>query len=169
GWDAERTVLRFEGVDSWCRVWVNGHELGTSSGSRLPGELDTTPALAAPGQDNLLAVRVHQWSAGSYLEDQDMWWLSGIFREVRVLARPAGAIEDWFVPAGYDHRTGAGAVRVRPAAPPRLTVPELGVDAAAGETVHLEAVEPWSAESPRLYDGELASARERGGLRGGFA
>jgi beta-galactosidase len=168
GWDAERTVLRFEGVDSWCRVWVNGRELGTSSGSRLPVEFDATAALAAPGEDNLLAVRVHQWSAASYLEDQDMWWLSGIFREVRVLARPAGAIEDWFVHAGYDAGTGAGTLRVDTDVPARLTVPELGVDAAAGETVHLEAVEPWSAESPRLYDGELASAGERVGLRIGF-
>jgi beta-galactosidase len=168
GWDAERTVLRFEGVDSWCRVWVNGRELGTSSGSRLPVEFDATAALAAPGEDNLLAVRVHQWSAGSYLEDQDMWWLSGIFREVRVLARPAGAIEDWFVHAGYDAATGAGTLRVDTGTPARLSVPELGVDAGAGETVHLPAVEPWSAESPRLYDGELASAGERVGLRIGF-
>jgi beta-galactosidase len=168
GWDADRTVLRFEGVDSWCRVWVNGRELGTSSGSRLPVEFDATAALAAPGEDNLLAVRVHQWSAGSYLEDQDMWWLSGIFREVRVLARPAGAIEDWFVHAGYDHRTGAGSLRVDTDVPARLTVPELGVDIGSGETVHLPAVAPWSAESPRLYDGELASAGERVGLRIGF-
>ncbi|HJU01792.1 MAG TPA: glycoside hydrolase family 2 TIM barrel-domain containing protein [Actinomycetes bacterium] len=168
GWDAERTVLRFEGVDSWCRVWCNGRELGTSSGSRLPVEFDLTGALAAPGADNLLAVRVHQWSAGSYLEDQDMWWLSGIFREVRVLARPAGAIEDWFVHAGYDHRTGAGTLRVDADVPARVTVPELGVDAAAGDTVPLAAVEPWSAESPRLYDGELASAGERVALRIGF-
>jgi beta-galactosidase len=97
-----------------------------------------------------------------------MWWLSGIFREVRVLARPAGAIEDWFVHAGYDAGTGAGTLRVDTDVPARLTVPGLGVDAAAGETVHLEAVEPWSAESPRLYDGELASAAERVGLRIGF-
>jgi beta-galactosidase len=168
GWAAERTVLRFEGVDSWFRVWCNGRELGSSSGSRLPAEFDVTGVLAAPGQDNLLAVRVHQWSAGSYLEDQDMWWLSGIFREVRLLARPAGGIDDWFVHAGYDHRTGAGTLRVDTDAAARLTVPELGVDAAAGETVHLPAVEPWSAESPRLYEGELATATERVALRTGF-
>jgi beta-galactosidase len=168
GWDAERTVLRFEGVDAWCRVWLNGVELGHAGGSRLPVEFDATAALAAPGQDNLLAVRVPQWSAGSYLEDQDMWWLSGIFREVRLLARPAGAIDDWFVHAGYDHRTGAGSLRVEADAPARVTVPELGVDMAAGETVRLPAVEPWSAESPRLYDGQLASAGERVALRIGF-
>jgi beta-galactosidase len=111
---------------------------------------------------------VPQWSAGSYLEDQDMWWLSGSFREVRLLARPAGAIDDWFVHAGYDHRTGAGSLRVEAGVPARVTVPELGVDVAAGETARLPAVEPWSAESPRLYDGQLASAGERVALRIGF-
>ena len=168
GWEAERTVLRFEGVDSWCHVWLNGAELGHSGGSRLPVEFDASAALAPAGQDNLLAVRVPQWSVGSYLEDQDMWWLSGIFREVRLLARPAGAIDDWLVHADYDHQTGAGSLRVEASVPARVTVPELGVDVAAGETVRLPAVEPWSAESPRLYDGQLASAGERVALRIGF-
>jgi beta-galactosidase len=167
-WAAERTVLRFEGVDSELRVWLNGRKLGGSTGSRLPAEFDATAALAPPGGDNLLAVRVRQWSAASYLEDQDMWWLSGIFREVRLLARPAGAIDDWFVHAGYDHETGAGTLRVEASVPARLTVPELGVDVAAGDSVRLPAVEPWSAESPRLYDGQLASAGERVALRIGF-
>ena len=168
GWDAERTVLRFEGADSSLQVWLNGRELGSSTGSRLPVEFDATSALAAGGRDHLLAARVRQWSAASYLEDQDMWWLSGIFREVRLLARPAGTIGDWFVHAGYDHRTGAGTLRVDADVPARLSVPELGVDAAAGETVQLPAVEPWSAESPRLYDGQLAGDGERVALRIGF-
>ncbi|HZA80917.1 MAG TPA: beta-galactosidase, partial [Actinomycetes bacterium] len=167
GWPPGRARLRFEGVDSHLRVWLNGVELGSSSGSRLPVEFDATEALDRRG-DNLLAARVHQWSAGSYLEDQDMWWLSGIFREVRLLARPEGAIDDWFVHAGYDHRSGAGRLRVDTNTQARLTVPELGVDVAAGETVELAAVEPWSAESPRLYDGVLAAAGERVALRIGF-
>jgi beta-galactosidase len=165
-WDAERTVLRFEGVDSCCRVWLNGQELGSSTGSRLPVEFDATATLRQG--DNLLAVRVHQWSAASYLEDQDMWWLSGIFREVRLLARPAGAIEDFFIHADYDHVSGAGSLRVDIDVPARLSVPELGVDVAAGQTVRVEAVQPWSAESPRLYDGQLASTGERVPLRIGF-
>ncbi|HEV3497135.1 MAG TPA: glycoside hydrolase family 2 TIM barrel-domain containing protein, partial [Actinomycetes bacterium] len=168
-WDAERAVLRFEGADACLQVWCNGQELGTSTGSRLPVEFDATAALAAaPGDDHVLAARVRQWSAASYLEDQDMWWLSGIFREVRLLARPAGAIGDWFVHADYDHQTGAGTLRVDADVPARVTVPELGVDAAAGETVRIDAVEPWSAESPRLYDGQLASEGERLALRIGF-
>jgi beta-galactosidase len=168
GWDAEPTVLRFEGADSFLRVWLNGQELGSSTGSRLPAEFDATAALYAAGEDNLLAARVQQWSAASYLEDQDMWWLSGIFREVRLLARPAGGIDDHFVHAGYDHETGAGTLRVDAGVPARVTVPELGVDAAAGEVVRIPAVEPWSAESPRLYDGQLATATERVALRIGF-
>jgi beta-galactosidase len=166
-WAAGRTVLRFEGVDSFFRVWLNGRELGASTGSRLPVEFDATEALR-PTASNVLAVRVHQWSAASYLEDQDMWWLSGIFREVVLLARPAAAIEDWFVHADYQHETGSGTLRVDADVPARLTVPELGVDVAAGETVRLPAVDPWSAESPRLYDGLLASAGERVPLRIGF-
>src|SRR3954447_3592467 len=89
-WSGVRAVLRFEGVDSCLRAWLNGVELGVSMGSRLPTEFDVGEILR-PGEDNVLAVRVHQWSAGSYLEDQDMWWLSGIFRSVTLLARPAEA------------------------------------------------------------------------------
>ncbi|WP_035699052.1 sugar-binding domain-containing protein, partial [Glycomyces tenuis] len=54
------------------------------------------------------------WSAGSYLEDQDMWWLSGIFRPVALVHRPEGGIDDVFVHADYDHTTGLGALRVEP-------------------------------------------------------
>lgn len=60
----------------------------------------------------VLAVRVHQWSARSYLEDQDMWWLSGLFRSVTLLSRPPGAIDDVFVHADYYHTSGAGTLRV---------------------------------------------------------
>ncbi len=78
GWTGGR--LRFDGVESYAKVWLNGHQLGFTTGSRLPAEFDAGPWLK-PGR-NVLAVRVHQWSAASYLEDQDMWWLPGIFREV---------------------------------------------------------------------------------------
>ena len=59
----------------------------------------------------MIAVRVHQWSAGSYLEDQDMWWLSGIFRSVTVINEPPGAVRDFFVHADYDPASGAGLLR----------------------------------------------------------
>jgi beta-galactosidase len=167
-----RWVLRFEGVDSCFVLGVNGVEIGRSTGSRLPVELDITDALR-PGP-NLIAVRVHQWSAGSYLEDQDQWWLSGIFREVRLLHRPARGILDVEVHAGYDHLTGEGTLRAdvvledgSPASDVRVRVDELGVDAAAGETVVLP-VEPWSAEVPRLYALTVSSPDEAVRLDIGF-
>ncbi|TQM35894.1 glycoside hydrolase family 2 TIM barrel-domain containing protein [Pseudonocardia cypriaca] len=164
-WAGERIVLRFEGVDSCFAVWVNGHEVGTAQGSRLPSEFDVTEVVR-PGADNLVAVRVHQWSAGSYLEDQDMWWMSGIFREVSLLARPASGVEDVFVHAGYDD--GAGMLRVEAPANARVLVPELGIDVAAGEEVRVEGVQPWSAEVPRLYDVAVVTPAERVELRVGF-
>src|SRR5690554_5088117 len=167
-WKGMQCRLRFEGVDSCYDVWVNGRHLGGGMGSRLPLEFDVTDAIK-PGI-NTLAVRVSQWSAASYLEDQDMWWLSGIFRDVTLLARPVGGIDDVHVHATYDHRTGAGGLRVDTvgAAATRVVVPELGIDAAAGEEIHVAAVEPWSAETPRLYDGEVVTEAERMRLRIGF-
>ncbi|MBT8226958.1 MAG: beta-galactosidase, partial [Dactylosporangium sp.] len=166
-WRGRGAVLRFEGVDSCAAAWLNGHELGWSTGSRLPVEFDVTEHLRV-GR-NILAVRVHQWSAGSYLEDQDMWWLSGIFRDVRLLARPAGGVEDLTVRAGYDHRTGHGLLRVDTPAPARLTVPELGlVDVPAAGPHRLDRVEPWSAERPRLYRGSVHTDAERVEVAIGF-
>ena len=167
GWPDGDAVLRFDGVESCYRVWLNGHELGHAKGSRLPAEFPVGPLLR-PGR-NVLAVRVHQWSSGSYLEDQDMWWLAGIFRAVAVIARPAGRLDDFFVHAGYDHTTGAGTLRVDCSAPAWLTVPELGIHQhPADRELHLDRVEPWTAETPRLYRGKLAAAGENVPVRFGF-
>ncbi|HEY2697680.1 MAG TPA: glycoside hydrolase family 2 TIM barrel-domain containing protein [Pseudonocardiaceae bacterium] len=166
-WPGGDAVLRFEGVDSCFAVWCNGVELGNSKGSRLPVEF-AVGELLAPGE-NVIAVRVHQWSSGSYLEDQDMWWLSGIFRSVSILARPADGLADFFVHADFDHQTGTGRLRVETSTPALLSIPELGVtDAPAAEVREFADVEPWSAESPRLYDAELATPGERVRLRIGF-
>src|SRR3954447_26147024 len=97
-----------------------------------------------------------------------MWWLSGIFRDVSVILRPPGALEDVFVHADYDHLTGGGTLRVDAAAPVRVTLPELGVDAAGGGTGALERLEPWSAELPRLYDAVVRADGETVTLRIGF-
>jgi beta-galactosidase len=164
---AARSVLRFEGVDSCFAVWLNGILLGDGKGSRLPTEFDATSVLR-PGE-NTVAVRVHQWSSGSYLEDQDMWWLSGIFRGVRLLARPEAAVTDFFVHADFDHTTGGGTLSVRSDAPARLSVPTLGIlDADPAGPHQVAAVTAWSAEHPHLYDGELTAAGERIAIRIGF-
>lgn len=99
-WDDKQILLKFEGVDSAFHVWVNGYEVGYSQGSRLPSEFDITPFIRI-GQ-NTMAVKVYQWSDGSYLEDQDMWWLSGIFRDVYLLARPLIHLNDFFVQTELD-------------------------------------------------------------------
>jgi beta-galactosidase len=164
---AGRVVLRFDGVDSAFTVWVNGTEVGRSTGSRLAAEFDITRALAGSG-DNVLAVRVHQWSSGSYLEDQDMWWLSGIFRDVTLLWRPADGVGDVFVQARYDAASGAGQLLVTAGGGARVAIAELGVDAGAGQAVTIGRVEPWSAEHPRLYDAEVRAGAECVRLRIGF-
>ncbi|MET8026939.1 glycoside hydrolase family 2 TIM barrel-domain containing protein [Streptomyces avermitilis] len=158
-------VLRFDGVESCARVWLNGTDIGEFKGSRLPHEFAVGHLLKPRG--NVLAVRVHQWSAGSYLEDQDQWWLPGIFRDVTLLHRPAGSALDFFAHASYDHVEGLGTLRVDSDVDGRVTVPELDIDVETGESVTV-AVEPWTAETPRLYDGVLATEGERVPLRIGF-
>ncbi len=166
-WLTQPAVLRFDGIDSCGRIWLNGTELGVTRGSRLPSEFDVGSLLRERG--NVLAVRVHQWSSGSYLEDQDMWWLSGIFRDVTLLARPTGGINDYWLRADYDHTTGRGYLRVEVDGPTWLSIPELGILRASTDSpIDAGLVEPWTAETPRLYEGYLASDHERVPLRIGF-
>lgn len=84
-----RAVLVFQGVDSAFHVWVNGLLVGFAKGSRLPCEFDVTDALDSGAGEQCLCLRVVRWSDGSYLEDQDHWWLSGVYREVELALRPA--------------------------------------------------------------------------------
>ena len=170
----EAIVLRFEGVESRYKVWVNGVEIGVGTGSRLAQEFDVTEAVR-PGP-NTIAVRVHQWSASTYVEDQDQWWLPGIYREVTLQARPVGGIDDVWVRAGYDDGAGVLTTELRTADaafPVRLRVPELQLDiewASAAEVapIAIAAVDPWTAERPRLYDASVSSAAETISLRLGF-
>ena len=175
GFEAEaRLVLRFDGVESAFRVWWNGHEVGVGKGSRLAHEFDVTE-FASVGE-NVLAVRVHQWSDASYVEDQDQWWLPGIFRDVSLSALPLGGIDDVWLRTSW--RDGRGwidpEVRALPAAyPVRLQVPELGLDVhwadeASVAPIPLESVTPWSAESPRLYGATVSTSAEKISLRLGF-
>lgn len=166
GWPADGgAVLRFDGVESCARVWLNGTDIGEFKGSRLAHEFAVGHLLKESG--NVLAVRVHQWSAGSYLEDQDQWWLPGIFRDVTLLHRPPGSALDFFVHASYDHLEGTGTLRVDSDVDGRVSVPELDIDVATGESVTVP-VRPWTAETPRLYDGTLVTEGERVPLRVGF-
>ncbi|MFD3494410.1 glycoside hydrolase family 2 TIM barrel-domain containing protein [Streptomyces sp. NPDC058690] len=172
--EAERVLLRFDGVESLFKLWVNGEEIGSASGSRLTHEFDVTSSLR-PG-DNVIAVRVHQWSAASYLEDQDQWWLPGIFRDVTVIARPAGGIEDVWLRTGFENGHGQIETEVTADAaafPVTLRLPELGIErvwatAADVAPLDIDGVEPWSAEQPRLYDVTVSTAAESIAMRVGF-
>lgn len=94
---ASTYYLHFGGVESAMYVWVNGHKVGYSQNSMSPAEFNITPYVL-PGE-NRLAVEVYSYSDGSYLEDQDMWRLSGIFRSVDLWTRPEVHIADYVVTA----------------------------------------------------------------------
>lgn len=96
-WLENDTILKFHGVDSAYDVWVNGSHAGYGKVSRLPGEFDITKYVHAGEND--ITVRVYKWSDGTYLEDQDMWWLSGIYRDVELLNEPKSGILDCVVNA----------------------------------------------------------------------
>lgn len=159
-------ILRFDGIDNTADVWLNGELLGTTRGSRLPSEFDVSRLLRPTG--NVLAVRVAQWSATSYLEDQDMWWLPGIFRDVTLLATRDQAIRDIFVHADYAGGRGTLTVDVDGPLPATVTVEELGVRATAGQTVELDSVIGWNAEAPKLYDAVISTELETIAIKIGF-
>ncbi|WP_022906098.1 glycoside hydrolase family 2 TIM barrel-domain containing protein [Curtobacterium sp. B18] len=168
-----RTVLRLDGAESLARVWVNGAAVGWSTGSRLAVEYDVTDHLR-PGT-NTVALRVVQWSQGSYLEDQDQWWLPGVFRSVTLEHRPLHGLDDVFVVADRDPSTGRGTLVVETATTaPEVTVrlAEVGlearVDPATPARLDVGPVDPWSAETPRLYDLVVATRTETVRLRVGF-
>lgn len=102
----ERTHLVFEGVDSAFFVWCNGHFVGYSQDSRLPAEFDITDCVIAG--ENQLAAMVLRLSDGSYLEDQDMWNLSGIYRSVYLISKPQVHIRDYRVNTALRSEDQAG-------------------------------------------------------------
>jgi beta-galactosidase/evolved beta-galactosidase subunit alpha len=177
GWQDGRVRLRFDGVDSFFRVWLNGQEVGLSKGSRIPAEFDVSD-IVRQGQ-NTLAVQVHQWSDGTYLEDQDMWWLSGIFRDVSLIATPKVHIEDVFVDTSLDSKyqdayltidarihgvqtEGEYEVRAELLDPTGNAV-HGGAAVVLGESVNfggsVERPRKWSAEDPALYTLRLRLAK----------
>ena len=97
GWKGRRTILRFEGVGSAFYVWVNGKKAGYAEDSKLPSEFDVTEFLDKQGGENLLCVQVFKWCDGSYLEDQDMFRFSGIFRSVSLWSMPKDGVWDFKV------------------------------------------------------------------------
>ena len=173
--EAPCVTLNFEGVDSCCYVWLNGTFVGYSQVSHATCEFDVTEALR-PGS-NRLAVLVLKWCDGTYLEDQDKFRTSGIFRDVYLLKRPAGAIFDYFTTTtlGDDVCT----VKVRATFRGGETPTQVTLTDAAGAPVAAAGLAPtvdehythaaqltvsdphlWSAEDPYLYGLSLTSEHE---------
>jgi beta-galactosidase len=109
-WSGRLTFLRFDGVDSAFNVWVNGQKVGFAKDSRTPADFDITRYLTG---ENLLAVEVFQYSDGSYLEDQDKWRLSGIFRDVYLWSADTLYLRDIEAKADLDADYAGGLFSVR--------------------------------------------------------
>ncbi len=139
-WAADsQTRIIFDGVNSAFYLWCNGEEVGYSQDSRLAAEFDLSPFLQ-PG-DNHLSVMVLRWSGGSYLEDQDMWWLSGIYRSVWLLNKPAQRLVDIRVTPDLDDRYQHGSLNI-------IADTENGEGLSIRTTLYLDGVEAVSKSSP---------------------
>ncbi|HER07351.1 MAG TPA: glycoside hydrolase family 2, partial [Bacteroides sp.] len=99
-WEGKRVFLHFEGVHSASYVWINGKEAGYNQGGMEPAEYDITPFLQEG--ENSIGVQVLRFSDGAYLEDQDTWRLSGIYRDVYLMAAPEVHISDFYVTTDLD-------------------------------------------------------------------
>lgn len=111
-WTGRRVFIHFDGVDSAFYLWANGRLAGFSTDSRTPAEFDLTDFLH-PGV-NELAVKVYRWSDGSYLEDQDMWRMSGIFRPVYLYSTAAARIRDFAVRTDLDANYRDATLEIKP-------------------------------------------------------
>lgn len=107
----KKIIIRFCGVDSAYHLWINGKEVGYSKVARNESEFDITDLIRV-GEENDVTVRVYQWSDGTYLEDQDMWWESGIFRDVEIIGVPKDGINDYKVIADLDDEYKNGIFKV---------------------------------------------------------
>jgi beta-galactosidase len=160
-------------VSSAFYLWINGEYVGYSEGSKTASEFDVSSFVRSG--ENTIAVEVYRWSTGSYLEDQDFWSLSGIQRDVSLLARPRQRVRDFFVHAGLDNGYRDGEFRLEAelhnsdskAADVTVSVTVLDAESAVlseeiavslgpgNETLEvsglISAVNAWSAEIPNLY------------------
>lgn len=169
--EAPNAFLNFEGVDSCFYVWMNGSFVGYSQVSHSTSEFDVTELIKEG--TNTVAVLVLKWCDGSYLEDQDKFRMSGIFRDVYLLARPEKGIRDYFVKAapGTSYQNGEVSIAItwNDGEPQEGTAKlfdaenHLVAEAAfGGDTVqmHVKDAHLWNAEEPYLYTLVLETAGE---------
>jgi len=111
GWKNRRIVLHVGGAESVLYVYVNGHAVGISKDTRLPGEFDITPFVES-GKANLLAIAVVKWSDATFVEDQDQWWMGGVYREVFIYATGKTYLADVFCRAALEENLKQGLLDV---------------------------------------------------------
>ena len=174
-WDGRTTYVVFDGVQSAFYLWINGEKVGYSQGSRTPAEFDITTYLKAG--TNHIAAEVYRWNDGSYLEDQDFWRLSGIYRDVYLWSTPKSHIRDFTVVTDLDaaYRDAVlkvsaevlqpdGSVELSLIDPGGQTVGQTSASAAAQLSLELPVQAPakWSAETPSLYTALLTLKDAKG-------
>ncbi len=184
-WKDKRVFIHFDGVYSAAVVWVNGKYVGYSQSSNTDAEFDITGFVTTG--DNQLSVRVYRWCDGSYLEGQDMWHLSGIHRDVYLVATPKVFVSDHYITSSLNNEATSGSMSVKLTVDNRnnvsttktLQVSLLDRDgkqiatgtqtysgtAKAEKTVTLNSLSnlhPWSAEDPYLYTVVVSQKDENG-------
>ncbi|NES81856.1 MAG: DUF4981 domain-containing protein [Moorea sp. SIO2B7] len=177
-WNDKQVFIHFDGVQSAFYLWINGKKVGYSQGSMTPAEFNLNSYLKE--EKNQVAVQVIRWSDGSYLEDQDFWRLSGIYRDVFLFATPQVAIRDFFAKSTLDSSSQNGVLDLA------IDVHNYSLKVAENYTVQVKVYEnnnqllfsqivnvpnliypkteiklrlnkiikqikPWSAEQPNLY------------------
>jgi beta-galactosidase len=177
-WNGRQIFLTFDGVDAGFFLWVNGTKVGYSVNSRNAAEFDITKYVK-PGK-NMVAVEVYRFTSGTWLEDQDMWRLSGIFRNVTVWSAPTEHIRDFFIKTDLDDQYRNATVeidaKVKNFGTKALNATQISATLYDGKnevktanangdvpvlqpgeeksiklTFHVDNPEKWTAETPRLY------------------
>ena len=184
-WKDKRVFVHFDGVYSAAVVWVNGKYVGYSQDSNTDAEFDITGFVTTG--DNQLSVRVYRWCDGSYLEGQDMWHLSGIHRDVYLVATPKVFVSDHYITSSLNDNATSGSMSVKLTVDNRnavsanktLQVSLLdrdGKEIATGTQTYTERskaektvtlsnlsnLHPWSAEDPYLYTVVVSQKNENG-------
>ena len=184
-WKDKRVFVHFDGVYSAAVVWVNGKYVGYSQDSNTDAEFDITDFVTTG--DNQLSVRVYRWCDGSYLEGQDMWHLSGIHRDVYLVATPKVFVSDHYISSTLNDNATSGSMSVKLTVDNRnavsanktLQVSLLDRDgnqiatetetyngtAKAEKTItfgNLSSLHPWSAEDPYIYTVVVSQKDENG-------
>ncbi|MCA8977074.1 MAG: DUF4981 domain-containing protein, partial [Planctomycetes bacterium] len=180
GWDGRRSYVRFDGVSSAFYLWCNGEMVGYHQGSRTPVEFELTSHLRSG--DNVLAVEVYRYSDGSYLECQDFWRLSGIFRSVWLESRGVMHVADVEITTELDEDCRDGVLKLAvdvadATAGASVQIALAGIAGGVGTgtlsagpssrlrfTVPAKAPSLWTAETPNLYDLTLWLRDGRGAI-----